>query len=60
MPYCWKTEYYVIKDDDAIEWCDTYKEALDAAKGFDADRIEKVKHYSDDHETIWEKNGEDA
>lgn len=57
MPYCWKIEYYVIEDDDAVEWCDT----LEAARAYAADhsevtRIDEVRHYQDDTETVWEKD----
>lgn len=58
MPYCWKTEYYCIdKDDDAVNWLGTLEEAEAYAESHDdIVRIDKVKHYQDDTETVWEKD----
>jgi len=55
MPYCWKTEYYVYEDDEAINWCDTLEEARAyAASHPSVTHIDEVRHYQDDTETVWE------
>ena len=58
MPYCWKTEYYCIDEaDDAVNWLDTLDDARAYADAHDdIVRIEEVRHYQDDSETVWERD----
>lgn len=56
MAYCYQIEYYVYEGDDAVAWVDDYSEALSYCGKDAVTKIEKVMHYLDDHETMWERD----
>lgn len=56
MAHIWKTEFYCIgPDDEAFAWHDSIEDAqAELSSNPDMVRIEKVTHYIDDRETVWE------
>ena len=54
MAYCWKTEYHAIaKGGDTLAYLDTLEEAK-VVRG--CHRVERVKYYLDERDTVWESN----
>jgi len=54
MSHCWKTEYAVYdKGGDVLAYLETFEGAREYADLRKADKIERIRHFTTEYETVW-------